>query len=86
MPFLLLALNYNTRINSTAVLASRFILRRLFSVTTLRLYAWYKATLIESKQSFVTLIFIRCGSVKRWILEESLLSRSLLLGCLLTAS
>jgi hypothetical protein len=39
MPFLLLALNYNTRIDSAAILALRFTLRRLFSVTTLRLYA-----------------------------------------------
>jgi hypothetical protein len=55
-------------------------------VTTLRLYVCYKAMLNESKPSFVTLISIKCGSARRWKLEESLLNGSLLLRCLLTAS
>jgi hypothetical protein len=40
---------------------------------------------IESKPNFATLIFIRCGSAKRWNLEGSLLSGNPLLRCLQTA-
>jgi hypothetical protein len=82
----LLALNHNTGIDSAAILASRFIPRRLFSVTMLRLYALWKATQIVFKRSFATLIFIRCGSAKRSKLEGSLLSGNPLLRCLPTAS
>jgi hypothetical protein len=82
----LLALNRNTGIASAATLASHFIPRRLFGVTTLRLYAWYKATLIKSNSSFVTLISIRCGSARSWKLEESLSNGNPLLKCLLMAS
>jgi hypothetical protein len=82
----LLALNHNTGIDSAAILALRFILRRLSGVTMLRLYASWKATQIAFKQSFATLIFIRCGLAKKWKLEGSLLSGNPLLRCLLTAS
>jgi hypothetical protein len=82
----LLALNYNSRIDSAAILASHLILRSLFGVTMLRLYASWKATQVAFKQSFATLIFIRCGSAKRWKLEGSLLSGNPLLKCLTTAS
>jgi hypothetical protein len=54
----LLALNHNTGINFAAILASRFIPRRLLGVTMLRLYASWKATQIAFKQSFAMLIFI----------------------------
>jgi hypothetical protein len=62
---LLPALNHNTGIDSAAMLALRFIPRRLSGVTMRRLYALLKATSIASKQSFATSISIKCGFAKR---------------------
>jgi hypothetical protein len=80
---LLLVLNHNTRRDSAIILALQFTPRRLFGVTMLRLYASRKVMQIAFRQSFAMLIFIRCGSARRWKLEGSLLSGSLQLRCLL---
>jgi len=79
-------LNHNTGIACTATSALHFSPKRLSGVAIRRLYALSKVMLIASERSLAMSISIKCGSARRYTWEELLLSGSLLLRCLLTAS